>query len=110
MSEQPNVDLVWNAITAFGRDDLEAVLNNFAEDVTILHPMPKEIWPWRGKSSGEKALAEGLAASSLDHSESTFFSWPGVTQYLSGETRRLLTLRPIRQHHQPRWGRTWGAS
>lgn len=57
MSEQANVEVIRNAFTAFGRGDLEAVVNYFADDIAIQHPMPKAIWPWCGKSSGKKALA-----------------------------------------------------
>ena len=57
MSEQTNVDLVQNVFTAFGRGDLEAVMGCFADNIAIQHPMPKEIWPWCGKSSGKDALA-----------------------------------------------------
>lgn len=56
MSEQVNVDLVRNVFTAFVRGDLGALVNYFADDIAIQHPMPKEIWPWCGKSSGKKAL------------------------------------------------------
>jgi len=61
MDEQANVDLVRNIMTAFRRGDLETVIASFSEDVAIQHPMPKEIWPWCGKSSGKKALVYFLS-------------------------------------------------
>lgn len=43
MNEQSNVALVQKALAAFGQGDLETALSCFAGDVTIQHPMPKEI-------------------------------------------------------------------
>jgi O-methyltransferase involved in polyketide biosynthesis len=47
-----------------------------------------------------RSLAEGLATSSLDHRAPTFFSWLGVTQYLTKEaidsTLRFLLAMPRR--------------
>jgi len=61
MSEQGNVRVVQNVLAAFGRGDLETAMSGFAEDVVIQHPMPKEIWPWCGRSSGKKALGYFLS-------------------------------------------------
>jgi len=54
MSEQSNVALVQKALAAFGQGDLETAVSCFAGDVAIQHPMPKEIWPWCGRSSGRQ--------------------------------------------------------
>jgi uncharacterized protein len=61
MSEQSNVALVQKALAAFGQGDLETAVSCFAGDVAIQHPMPKEIWPWCGRSSGRRALANFLS-------------------------------------------------
>jgi uncharacterized protein len=61
MSEQSNVELVQKALVAFGQGDLETAVSYFADNVAIQHPMPKEIWPWCGRSSGRRALANFLS-------------------------------------------------
>jgi hypothetical protein len=53
--------LVQKALAAFGQGDLETAVSCFAADVAIQHPMPKEIWPWCGRSSGRRALANFMS-------------------------------------------------
>jgi len=80
MSEQSNVALVQMALAAFGHGDLATAVSCFADDVAIQHPMPKEIWPWCGRSSGKKALADFLSEMSRVLSFEVFEAREFITQ------------------------------
>ena len=58
MSEQENTELIKKVYAAVKRADIQAVLEVFAEDVELQHPMPKSIWPWAGNRKGLNAFRE----------------------------------------------------
>jgi uncharacterized protein len=64
VSEQDNVRIVRELLTAFQRGDLRALLDLCSEDVMIQHPIPKEILPFAGISHGKreaKRFCAGMA-------------------------------------------------
>ena len=61
MNEQENVELIKRAYAAFQRNDMQAVLDLFADDVDFRHPMSTAIWPWAGNRRGRAQVAEFFA-------------------------------------------------
>lgn len=61
MSEQDNIQLVKDSYDAFGRGDLEGLLNNLAENVEWITPGPADLMPTAGTRRGRQAVAEFFA-------------------------------------------------
>jgi ketosteroid isomerase-like protein len=61
MTQQDNVQTIEELYNAFGRGDLNAVLNVLAEDVVWQHPRPADI-PWGGEHHGCDAVAQFFIA------------------------------------------------
>ena len=62
MSEQENIHVVQQFYRAFGRGDMQAVLNAVADDVKWHEPGPTDILPWAGTRRGRDQVAQFLAA------------------------------------------------
>lgn len=58
MSEQENVQLILKAYEAFGRGDIQGVLDALTEDVEWFSPGPPDILPWAGARRGREAVAK----------------------------------------------------
>ncbi|MBI4497235.1 MAG: nuclear transport factor 2 family protein [Chloroflexi bacterium] len=67
MAEQENVALVQQAYAAFGRGDIAAVLQVFADDIEWVIPGPSDI-PFNGTRRGKQAVGEwfGILGQNLD--------------------------------------------
>jgi ketosteroid isomerase-like protein len=61
MSEQSNVQLVQQAYAAFGRADIEGVLETLSENVDWLIPGPADIIPFVGRRHGPQEVAAFFA-------------------------------------------------
>ncbi len=57
MSEQANVEIVREAYAAYGRGDIQGVLDRLADDVEWVVPGPKEI-PYAGERRGKDQVAQ----------------------------------------------------
>lgn len=61
MSEQDNIQIVWQLYAAFTRDDMQAALDTLSDDVDFQHPMSTAVWPWAGKLRGREQVARFFA-------------------------------------------------
>ncbi len=61
MNEQENVEIIKQAFAAFQRNDAQALLTLFSDDVDFRHPMSTATWPWAGKRRGRAQVAEFFA-------------------------------------------------
>ncbi|MET3244311.1 ketosteroid isomerase-like protein [Burkholderia sp. OAS925] len=60
MSEQSNVQLVQQAYAAFGRADIDGVLQTLSENVDWFIPGPTDIIPFVGRRHGPQEVAAFL--------------------------------------------------
>lgn len=68
MSERENVKTVQDAYAAFSRGDINAILEQLAEDVSWTVPGPGDIVPFAGRYEGREGVGRFFAA--LDGAES----------------------------------------
>ena len=61
MIEQNNMRTIEEIYAAFGRGDIQFLLNKLAEDVDWWHPRPADI-PWGGNRAGRASVAQFFAA------------------------------------------------
>jgi uncharacterized protein len=57
-SERDNIELLKRCYSDFLEGHIQQALDLFADDLDFQHPMPQSIWPWAGKRTGRRGLAE----------------------------------------------------
>ena len=62
MTEQENVRAVLAAYAAFGRGDIQAILDSLTDDVEWVLPGPPEVLPFAGVRRGRGQVAQFFAA------------------------------------------------